>query len=48
MNKRLKKQCLPVITWNKNHLSNQVVAHTVKCFAVATFEGLGVTTFQTE
>ena len=46
------KQCLPVITWNKNHLSKQLVTitHTleIKLFAVATFEGLGGVSFQTE
>ena len=39
-----KKLCIPAITWNKKHLSKQVVPiiyPTKKMFlAVATFEGL--------
>ena len=38
-----KRLCLPVITWNKKHISKQVpVTYTLenKFFAVATFEGL--------
>ena len=46
-----KKQCLPVITWNEKYLSNQVVATTCilgkRFFAVAIFEGLWVSSFQT-
>ena len=38
--------------WNKSHLSKQVViiTYTLKknCFAIATFEGLGVISFQPE
>ena len=41
--KDFKKQHLPVIIWNKNYLSNQVVPITYKLekmfFAVATFGG---------
>ena len=44
-----KEQCLPVTTWNKKHLSKQLVtiAYTLekKVFAVANFEGLGVIFF---
>ena len=39
-------------TWNKKHLSKQVVITTYtlekKIFAVATFEGWGVVSFKTE
>ena len=45
INKLYEKQCLPLITWNKKHLSKQIVtiAYTLKkkFSAVATFEGLG-------
>ena len=37
------KQCLPVITWNKNYSLKQIISitHTLdkKIFAAATFEG---------
>ena len=43
---------ISVIKWNKKHLSKQVVKinYTLEKmnFAVATFEGLGVVSFQTE
>ena len=52
INKLLQKQCFPVIIWNKNHLSKEVVTITYtlekKFFAVATFEGSRVVPFQTE
>ena len=44
-----KKQCLPVITWNKKYLSKHVVtiAYTLekKFFAVAIYEALGVVSY---
>ena len=44
-----KKQCLPVITWNKKHLSKQFVTITYtrekKFFAVASFKGLELFVF---
>ena len=47
-----KKQCLPHIKSNKKKLSKQAVTTTYtlekKFLAVATFEGLGVVSFQTE
>ena len=47
-----KKQYLSVMRWNKSHLSKQVVTitYTLKknCFAIATFEGLAVISFQPE
>ena len=43
---------ISIIKWNKKHLSKQVVKinYTLEKinFAVATFEGLGVVSFQTE
>ena len=43
---------ISVIKWNKKHLSKQVVKINYTLdkmnFAVATFEGLGVVSFQTE
>ena len=46
INKLLLKQCLPVITWNKKHLSKQIVKITYALFAVVNFEGLGVISCQ--
>ena len=47
-----KRQCLPVITWNKKHLLKQVVAITYtlqkKFFTITALEGLKVVDFQTE
>ena len=45
-----KKQCLPVITWNKKHLLKQALTITYtlkrkKFFAVPTFECLEVVSF---
>ena len=41
-----KKQCLPVITWNKNHSSKKAASMTYilerKLFEAAAFEGLCV------
>ena len=46
------KLCLPVITWNKKHLSKQVLpiryALEKTFFAVATFEGSKSKFFQTK
>ena len=42
------KKCLPVIIWNKKNSSKQVVTITQIFFAVATFKGLGVVSFQRE
>ena len=43
---------ISVIKWNKKHLSKQVIKINYTLdkmnFAVATFEGLGVVSFQTE
>ena len=43
---------ISVIKWNKKHLSKQVIKINYTLdkmnFAVATFEGLGVASFQTE
>ena len=46
INKLLLKQCLPVITWNKKHLSKQTVKITYALFAVVNFEDLGVISCQ--
>ena len=47
-----KKQCLPVVTWNKKHLLKQIatIKYTLEkmSLAVATFEDLRVVTFETE
>ena len=43
-NINFEKKCLPVIIWNKKHLSKQFVSITCSVekgfFAVATFDGL--------
>ena len=50
--KTFTEQCLPVITWNKKCSWTQAATITFilekKFFAFATFEGLGVLSFQTE
>ena len=44
----LSSYCGDKITCNKNHLWKQIVTVTYTLFAVATFEGLGLPSFQTE